>query len=323
MLKLETLRTAHELDRVKARWLWLQNECDCTLFQSYELNRSVAEWFAARETPNIIVAESDSGLAIIPAVRRERELGLIGETLFDYRDILSAGDPAVLEEAWRLLALTGLSLEVTALRGLETRARWQALSPTEFCNAPTTRCCDITAEQFVSAHKKSAKASRRFAREGFRLMRRDRNMRPVTEWLYRHKTEWSGASDNLFCDIHRRNIMLHIINTNVCKCTVWSYENTDGDIAGALVTFEHGRRRHFYTIHHDPRWDKFSPGQVMIFDVTRESLAEGLDVDFMTGEYSYKNRLATAMVPLFRVNASALQMSLLDRGSANEFQPAA
>ena len=36
----------------------------------------------------------------------------------------------------------------------------------------------------------------------------------------------------------------------------------------------------------------------MIFDVTRESLAEGLDVDFMTGEYPYKNRLATAMVPL-------------------------
>ena len=41
----------------------------------------------------------------------------------------------------------------------------------------------------------------------------------------------------------------------------------------------------------------------MIFDVTRESLAEGLDVDFMTGEYPYKNRLATAMVPLFRVSA--------------------
>jgi hypothetical protein len=47
----------------------------------------------------------------------------------------------------------------------------------------------------------------------------------------------------------------------------------------------------------------------MIFDVTRESLAEGLDVDFMTGEYPYKNRLATAMVPLFRVQATAGQMA--------------
>jgi CelD/BcsL family acetyltransferase involved in cellulose biosynthesis len=322
LLKLETLRTAHELDRVKARWLSLQNECDCTLFQSYELNRRVADWFAARETPNVIVAESDSGMAIIPAVRRERELGLIGETLFDYRDVLGAGDPGVLDAAWRELALAGLPLEVTALRGLETRARWQVLSPTEFCNAPTTRHCDITAEQFVAAHKKSAKASRRFAREGFQLIRRTKDLRHVAEWLYRQKAGW-GGSDNLFCDIHRRNLMLYIINRSVCNRTIWSYETRGGDIAGALVTFEHGRRRHFYTIHHDPMWDRFSPGQVMIFDVTRESLAEGLDVDFMTGEYPYKNRLATAMVPLFRVKASAQQMSLWGRVSANELRPAA
>jgi hypothetical protein len=48
----------------------------------------------------------------------------------------------------------------------------------------------------------------------------------------------------------------------------------------------------------------------MIFDVTRETLTDGMDVDFMTGEYPYKNRLATAMVPLFRVEASARLMML-------------
>jgi hypothetical protein len=124
MLKVETLRTAHELDGLKSRWMWLEKQCDCTLFQSYELNRRAAKWFAGRETPQVVVAESDSGLAIIPAVRRERELGLIGETLFDYRDVLSAGDPKILEQAWGELALLGVPLEVTALRGLETRARW-------------------------------------------------------------------------------------------------------------------------------------------------------------------------------------------------------
>jgi hypothetical protein len=51
----------------------------------------------------------------------------------------------------------------------------------------------------------------------------------------------------------------------------------------------------------------------MIFDVTRETLTDGMDVDFMTGEYPYKNRLATAMVPLFRVEASAQQMNFGDR----------
>ena len=47
---------------------------------------------------------------------------------------------------------------------------------------------------------------------------------------------------------------------------------------------------------------------MLIFDVTRETLEEGLDVDFMTGEYAYKNRLATALVPLYRVRAGAGQM---------------
>ncbi len=147
----------------------------------------------------MIVAESDSGMAIIPAVRRERELGLIGETLFDYRDVLSAGEPrragVRLGTNWRAL---GVPLEVTALRGRQVRERWQSLQPTEFCNAPTTRRCDLTAKEFVAAHHKSAKASRRLARAGLRLVRREKRLRPIAEWIYRRKAEWSGKSENLF-----------------------------------------------------------------------------------------------------------------------------
>ncbi len=309
VLKVETLRSAQQLDRLKSRWRWLETHCDCTLFQSYELNRVAAEWFSARESPNVVVAESDSGIAIIPAVRRERELGLIGETLFDYRDVLSAGDPRLLECAWRELALLGIPLQVTALRGHQAQARWRHLQPAEFCNAPTTRRCDLSAAEFAGEHPKAAKASRRLAREGLRLVRRERELRPVAEWVYRRKAEWSGKSENLFRDRLRQNLMLHIVCSEVCDCTIWSYETRDGDVAAALVSFRHGQFRHFYTIHHDERWKRFSPGQVMIFDVTRESLAEGLDVDFMTGEYSYKNRLATAMVPLFQVAATPSLMA--------------
>jgi hypothetical protein len=309
VLKLETLRSAHELDRLKSHWTWLEKQCDCTLFQSYELNRRAAEWFAGRETPHVIVAESNSGMAIIPAVRRERELGLIGETLFDYRDVLSVGEPYPLEHAWRELARLGLPLEVTALRGGETRARWESLAPSPFCNAPTTRCCDITSEGFTEAHGKAAKASRRLAKEGLRLVRRERELGAVAEWIYRRKAEWRGKSENLFLDKQRQDFMLNITVSGIGNCIIWSYDTDNGQIAAALVTFDYGKRRHFYTIHHDARWERFSPGQVMIFDVTRESLAEGLDVDFMTGEYSYKNRLATAMIPLFRVLATPRQIA--------------
>lgn len=309
MLKVQTLRSAHELDRIESCWNWLEEQYDGTLFQSYRWNRCAAEWFSARETPNVIVAESDSGVALIPAVRRERELGLIGETLFDYRDVLSAGDPKVLEYAWRKLSLSGMPLKVTALRGEAVRERWASLEPKDFCNAPTTRRCDISATTFVAAHKKAAKASRRLAREGLRLIRHDGELRTFAEWIYRRKAEWSGNSENLFGDTQRQNFMLHIICSYPTNCEIWTYQCADRDIAAALVTFRHKQRRHFYTIHHDRRWERLSPGQVMIFDVTRESLAEGLDVDFMTGEYPYKNRLATTFVPLFRVAASAEQMA--------------
>ena len=309
MVKLETLRSEHELDRLKSRWCWLEKQNDGTLFQSYELNRIAAAWFAAREAPNVVVADSDSGMAIIPAVRRERELGLIGETLFDYRDVLSAGDPQVLEAAWRELARLELPLDVTALRGQQVRSRWQSLEPTEFCNAPTTRRRDLTSEQFVAAHWKAAKASRRLAHNGFQLVRQEVELRPIAEWVYRRKAEWSGNSENLFRDQQRQNLMIHIVCSDILHCTAWSYLTDDGEIVAALITFRNGSIRHFYTIHHDQRWAKFSPGQVLIFDVTRESLTEGLDVDFMTGEYPYKNRLATNMVPLFRVSASAAQLA--------------
>jgi CelD/BcsL family acetyltransferase involved in cellulose biosynthesis len=174
------------------------------------------------------------------------------------------------------------------------------------------------------------------AREGLRLVRRESGPHPnmstagapktpvrrIAEWIYRRKAEWRGTSENLFLSRRRQDFMLFLIRSGGSNCTVWSYETTDGEIAAALVTFRHGHTRHFYTIHHDPRWERFSPGQVMIFDVTRESLSEDLDVDFMTGEYPYKNRLATAMVPLFRVEASAGQLASFHPGKAKTSAPA-
>jgi CelD/BcsL family acetyltransferase involved in cellulose biosynthesis len=314
VLKLEILRSAHELDRLKSRWQWLEKQCDGSLFQSYELNRRAAGWFADRETPHVVVAQSDSSMAIIPAVRRDRELGLIGETLFDYRDVLSAGEPYALEQAWRELARLGLPMEITALRGEQVCARWHSLSPLEFCNAPSTRCRDISAEEFVGAHRKAAKASRRLQREGLRLIRHTTELKPLAEWLYRRKAEWNGVSENLFLDKRRQDFMLNIVCDQVLDCAIWSYVDERDEVAAALVSFQHGKSRHFYTIHHDSRWERLSPGQVLIFDVTRESLTEGLDVDFMTGEYPYKNRLATAMVPLFRVAATVEQMASWSQG---------
>lgn len=47
------------------------------------------------------------------------------------------------------------------------------------------------------------------------------------------------------------------------------------------------------------------------FEITRESLADGLDCDYMTREQLYKMRLATNSVPLYRAQATAEELAVV------------
>jgi len=154
-------------------------------------------------------------------------------------------------------------------------------------------------------------------------VKHDAGLEPIAKWVYRRKAEWSGKSENLFGDRHRQDLMINIVCSGVVHCDIWSYETDNGDVAAALVTFRHGNWRHYYTTHYDARWERLSPGQVLLFDVTRESLSEGLNVDFMTGEGIYKNRLATAMAPLYRVAATAAQVASWRNGAVGRIISAA
>ena len=122
MLRTVVARSLDDLDRIGTLWEHLYNFGNHTLFQSFAWNRLVASRFPAREDPYVVCAESDSGAAIIPAAIADYGLTLLGEALFDYRDVLHAGDPEVLQRAWQELARLHLPLFFTALmsqRGLK------------------------------------------------------------------------------------------------------------------------------------------------------------------------------------------------------------
>ena len=51
-------------------------------------------------------------------------------------------------------------------------------------------------------------------------------------------------------------------------------------------------------------------------EVTCQSLAAGLDCDYMTGEQPYKMRLATASAPLYRLQATPQQLAALGARSS-------
>jgi hypothetical protein len=95
-------------------------------------------------------------------------------------------------------------------------------------------------------------------------------------------------SDNLFVDPRRVEFVLR---------------------AAALVTLRDGRVSRFYTTWFDDAWAHYSPGTALLFEVTRRSLAEGLDCDYMTGTQSQKLRFRIGSIPLFRAEASAEQLA--------------
>ena len=100
----------------------------------------------------------------------------------------------------------------------------------------------------------------------------------------------------------RREFIARIASEAASRCDVYTYE-TNSELVAALITFRDDALRYCYTIYYNLHWSDFSPGQLLLFEVAARSLAEGLECDFMTGEYPYKNRLATARVPLFTVEA--------------------
>lgn len=311
MLRTVIARRPHELDALAP--LWQRLEPAGTMFQSYRWNRLAAQFFAEREAPCVVVVENDAGIALIPAAQRAAGLTLLGESLFDYRDVLSAGDPEVLGQAWSVLAAMDRGLAFDALRG-ETLERWSWLEAQPFVAAPQVRLADFDASGFAVAHTRAARLVRRLAQLGAEVRRYDGSATGLVRWIYQRKAEQPGTTTNLFADPLRVDFMVEICRLCGEACEVFTLESAS-DVVAALVTFRDGAVRRFYTTYHDHEWARHSPGIALLFEVTRRSLAGGLDCDYLTGEQPHKTRFATASVPLFRVHASAadLQQAAAER----------
>jgi CelD/BcsL family acetyltransferase involved in cellulose biosynthesis len=253
-------------------------------------------------------------------LRRDGSVGLIGERLFDYRDVLHAGDEAVLRRAWSELSPLGRAFTSTALRGEECSRQWRGARILPFANAPCVRLADLVSgtpghvnaaaarEQFVSGQRRLARHARGLARQGTVLRRHAGGQSELLRWLYEAKGGQPMAGENLFAEPSRREFMARIASDPEARCEVFTCE-AGTEIVAALVTFRDEAWRHFYTTYFDPRWADSSPGQILLFEATVLSLGEGLNCDYLTGEYPYKNRLATAQVALFTVHVPAAEMA--------------
>jgi CelD/BcsL family acetyltransferase involved in cellulose biosynthesis len=128
--------------------------------------------------------------------------------------------------------------------------------------------------------------------------------------IYSAKAGQSEAS--LFHDPERIEFMVSAAGLMPDAFEIFTLE-TGSEMAAALVTLRDRGWRRFYTGWFDPEHEKHSPALTLIFEITRQALADSMDCDYMTGEQPYKKRLATNSVQLYRVGATAEQLSMVGR----------
>lgn len=283
------------------------------MFQNFELTLLVAERFAEREEPHVVCVESEQGAAIVPAVVRlsDGTIRLLGEELFDYRAFLHRGDEAVLRMALGVLAELGRPLEIVALRESDRSVVADEMELVPFASAPGVQCEQMPAERFAASHTRLARNLRRMERLGFALKTYDGDNPELLRMIYEAKAHQSD--DSLFHDSARVEFLVSAAARMPHIFEIFTLENGE-QRAAAVVTLRDGECRRFYTGWFGPECEKHSPALSLIYEVTRQSLAEGLDCDYLTGEQDYKMRLATATVKLFKVRATTAELAAAARG---------
>jgi CelD/BcsL family acetyltransferase involved in cellulose biosynthesis len=257
----------------------------------------------------VILAEDDNGVAMIPAAIVDGKLTLLGERLFDYRDVLVSGDVSVLDSAWARAAELGLDFSAGALRTDENLKTWQGFVLSEFYGAPLVSYRAKSADAFAAEHSRLGRWKRRLEREGVALRLHSGANSPLIREIYQRKaSQPAETGDSLFRDPLRIDFMVQVCAAVGELCEVFTFESA-GTLVASLVTFLDRNVRRFYTVQIDPAWARYSPGMVLIYEATCRSLAAGLDCDYMTGEHSYKLRFATEVVPMKWVQASAAMLS--------------
>lgn len=298
--------------RIRPLWEELCADGRCTVFQNFELNLLAAARFAEREEPYVVCAESERGAAIVPAVLRQSDgsIRLLGEELFDYRTFLHRGDDEVLRASLAAFGELGRALEVVAMREGDRSIVSDGFEIVPFAAAPGVSCAQVSAEQFAAGHTRLARNLRRMERLGFGLRAYDGDNPRLLRSIYAAKAQQDKAS--LFHDSERIEFMVSAAGLMPEIFEVFTLENGE-TMAAALVTLRDRGCRRFYTGWFEPEYEKHSPALALIFEITRQSLADGLDCDYMTGEQPYKMRLATNSVQLYRVRATAEKLAGIGR----------
>jgi len=299
------------MERLRPAWEALSRGVTRSIFQDFAWNHLAARVFADREAPFVVYSENSNGAALIPAAicRDGTLIVLLGETLFDYRTVLTHGDPSALAAAWQEIGNLRQQLWVSSLPE-DWRGSWHDWEPRPFSAAPALLRRFCSSDAFAHQHPGIRRSWRRLQEREVKLERYSGADTAITRQILQCKArQLRNDPNNLFADCRRIEFLTAAFALDPGSADIFTLER-GSQLVAALITLRDRHVRRFYTTYHDVRWGRFSPGVVLLYEVTRQSLAEGLDCDYMTGTQPHKMRLANTTVRLYRVDATPEQVGM-------------
>ena len=302
MAKVVVARSPGEMEQLKSAWQTLHHAGAQTIFQSFEFNQLAAKIFAEREAACVIFVETENGMAIIPAAIARERVTLLGEEMFDYRDVLLAGDREALSLAWlKVFEIADVARLPFGMKGVPASSSGfdkNHFDRTFFANAPEVKC-----NAAPKSHPRLENRMRRLRAEGAEVKVYSGPNGAVVRNILKCKAV--QREESLFCDAQRLEMVCAMAQISGERCEIFTIENGSCLVA-ALITFIDGACRRMYTIYYDKAWARYSPGVSLLHEVIKTSLNMGVNVDLMTGEQAYKMRFATDKKPLYTLGAVSL-----------------
>ena len=203
-------QTLSEMDAIAPLWEHLLCRQPHSMFQRFSWNRLAAQIFSDRLAPYVVCVESVTGAAIVPAAINSSgdRFELLGEVLFDYRDVLHSGDPEVLRLAWQRVAQHQKPLHVLSVDHLAGRERWSDFPLSSFAMAPQMK--DMAEDTFRLAHSRLGRQMRRLQKQGVLLRISSGSDSRVVRHLYECRRTHFAADENanVFRDSRRCEFMV-------------------------------------------------------------------------------------------------------------------
>ncbi|HVY14991.1 MAG TPA: GNAT family N-acetyltransferase [Rhodopila sp.] len=317
-LRIAFVRTISGFTELREPWQDLWSRAGGSIFQHHDWLHGWMAGIQTRRDIRILVAlawHDTTLVAAMPlAVHRRHGVRMLcwaGQLFSDYCDALTDRE-TVLPELWQAVLAAG-GFDVIKLQQVRPDAACRSvLQAGPLASADRHERCmriDIRwnsgAEFFRSLNKKGRNNHTRGKRilgeigsePVFRLIEPDRDATPMFDEIWRLKEAWlrvnDPASPLLGTDrVVQRSVLDGAWRTGLTR--IFLIE-CGGQVAAASVNFVYANRMEAYLTAYDARFERASPGTILIVEYTQWACDRGLaHVDFLRGDEAFKSRLANA-----------------------------